>query len=134
MNDHANGREPASQLEQRLSDYGPTYHHFEDNGFTVVGPDRIFIVNEASSTGPDGFTFRKIPFDSVHQFQVELGTPESRYNDADKQSPDKPVTHIRIYLTKSTVDTYVDADPREVASSLLTLNLDDTADGGGQHS
>lgn len=127
MKEHANGRETASQLEERLSDYGPTYHHFNDTGFTVIGHDLIFVVEEDGPNNLDEFTFRKIPFDAVDQFQVELGTPDNRYcnrDDAEKQPPEKPVTHIRLYLPQDAVDVYVDADPREVASSFITINLD----------
>lgn len=129
MKKHSNGRENATQLEQRLSEYGATYHHADDNGFTVVGPDRIFIVNEKNPTSVEGFSFRKIPFDNVESFEVERGAPDDRYSCDDAEKADagnsKPITHIRLWLPSDAVDCYVDADPREVASSFITLAIPD---------
>lgn len=128
MKDHSNGRENATQLEQRLADYGVLFHIVNDNGFIVIGDDRIFIVNEANPTKTEGFSFQKIPFDAVERFHVELGKPDDRYDqsDAEKVSdgdPAKP-THIRLWLPTDAVDCYVDADPREVASSFVTFTLE----------
>lgn len=137
MNDHSHGRENATQLEERLANYGVLYHSIDGHGFIVIGDDTIFIVEEESPTSVDGFNFKEIPYENVEQFQVELGDPPERYQQegvekvTDNENS-KPITHIRLWLPSDAVDTYVDADPREVASSFVTSTLNKTEESDPQ--
>lgn len=133
MDEHSNGRENATQLEQRLSDYGVLHQSAQNHGFIVIGDDRVFIVKEESPTKPEGFSFEKIPFDNIESFRVEQGTPDAQVlsDDAEKVSDggnDRTTTHIRLHLASHAVDFYADADPREVASAFVTFTLEQTTE------
>jgi|AntDeeMetagen285_2_1112576.scaffolds.fasta_scaffold02615_5 hypothetical protein len=123
MNDHSNGRETATDLEQRLSDEGVLYHMRDGHGFIVISDDRVFVVEEEDPNSLEGFIFKEVPNDDIFEYKVELGYPDEKYNgeEAEKVTEnEKPCTHIRLFLPAHTVDCYVDGNPREVASAFVT--------------
>lgn len=129
MKDHANGRENATQLEERLTTHGVVFHHTTGHGFTVIGDDHIFIVNEETPNHIESFEFKKVPFNKVEEFTVSAGSRDDRYTSdnaqkaTDGSGQSKPTSHIRLRVPSHAIDCYVDADPRKVASAFVTFSL-----------
>lgn len=128
MEEHSNGRENATQLEQRLRDQGVLYQSLEGHGFIVIGDTRVFIVEEESVNDVESFSFREIPMEHIQEFKVKHGKPTDRYEDMDNAEKltdgGKPTTKIRLWLRSGAVECFVDADPREVASSFVTHTME----------
>jgi hypothetical protein len=126
MDSHSNGTETAPELEARLKDYGVTYPNWDGNGFVVVGECRVFVVDEPKLGSVENFCFREIPREHIQKFRVEMEYPDNRMDhneDAERVERDtrKPCSRIRLWTQTDAVDCFVDADPREVASSIVTF-------------
>lgn len=129
MNTHANGRENASQLEERLANEGLFFPSASSaHGFIVISSDYIFVVEEDRPDTADGFHYQQFITEHVQEFTVETGEPETQYDqhpEAEKADggTKKPTTHIRVWMASNAFDFYADADPRTVASAFVTKSI-----------